>query len=40
MELKIKGVKELRLVLIGLADDNKSGHGDWVDARLISNGSK
>jgi hypothetical protein len=40
MELKIKGIKELRLVLLDLGDGTKNDHGDWVEARLIRNGSK
>jgi alpha-glucosidase (family GH31 glycosyl hydrolase) len=40
MELDIKGVKELRLVLTDLGDGNTDDHGDWVDAKIIHNGSE
>ncbi len=40
IELKIKGVKELRLVLMDLDDGNEFDHGDWIDAKLIRNGSE
>jgi len=40
MDLKIKGVKQLRLVLLDGGDGSKDDHGDWVDARLIQKGSE
>ncbi|MCK4998956.1 MAG: NPCBM/NEW2 domain-containing protein, partial [Anaerohalosphaera sp.] len=40
MELNIKGVKQLRLVLSDLDDGTDNDHADWIDARLIRNGSK
>ena len=40
MELDIKGVKELRLVLLDLGDGSENDHGDWVEARLIRKGSE
>ena len=40
MELNIKGVKELRLELMGLDDGTLDDHGDWVDVKLIRNGSE
>ena len=40
MELKIKGVKELRLVLLDLEDGTQNDHGDWVDAKLVRKGSQ
>ena len=40
MELQIKGVKELRLVLLDLGDGSENDHGDWVDAKLIRKGSE
>lgn len=40
MELNLKGVKELKLVLLPLDDDNDNDHGDWVDAKLIRKGSQ
>ena len=40
LELEIKGVQELRFVLTDLSDGNTADHGDWVDARLIQNGSE
>ena len=40
MELNIKGVKELKLVLLDLGDGSENDHGDWVDAHLIKNGSE
>ncbi|GAA5494893.1 hypothetical protein Rhal01_01058 [Rubritalea halochordaticola] len=40
MELNIKGVKELKLVLLPVDDDNANDHGDWVDAKLIRKGSE
>ena len=40
MELDIKGVKELRLILLDLGDGSENDHGDWVEARLIRKGSE
>jgi hypothetical protein len=40
MELDIKGVKELKLVLLDLGDGSENDHGDWVDAHLIKKGSE
>jgi alpha-glucosidase (family GH31 glycosyl hydrolase) len=40
MELNIKGVKELKLVLLDTGDGSKDDHGDWVDARLILKGGE
>lgn len=40
MELNIKGVKELKLVLLDLGDGTKNDHGDWVDVKLIKKGSE
>lgn len=40
MELNIRGVKELRLVLLDCGDGSENDHGDWVDVKLIRNGSK
>ena len=40
MELNIKGVKELKLVLLDLGDGSENDHGDWVDAHLIKKGSE
>ncbi|MBI9018104.1 MAG: NPCBM/NEW2 domain-containing protein [Phycisphaerae bacterium] len=39
MELNIKGVKELKLILNDLGDGSENDHGDWIDAKLIRNGS-
>jgi len=40
MELEIKGVKELRLVLLDNGDGSKDDHGDWVDVKLVRKGSE
>ena len=40
MDLDIKGVQELRLILLDEGDGNEGDHGDWVDARLIRKGSQ
>jgi len=40
MALDIRGVKELKLVLLDLGDGSENDHGDWVDAKLIRNGSE
>lgn len=40
MELNIKGVKILKLVLLDCGDGSEKDHGDWVDVKLIRNGSK
>lgn len=40
MELNIKGVTELKLVLLPLDDDNANDHGDWTDLQLIKKGSE
>jgi len=40
MELDIKGVKELKLILLDLGDGSDNDHGDWVDAQLIKKGSE
>ncbi|MCP5536400.1 MAG: NPCBM/NEW2 domain-containing protein [Akkermansiaceae bacterium] len=40
MELNLKGVKELRLVLLDTGDGSENDHGDWVDAKLIRKGSE
>ncbi len=39
MELEIKGVKELRLKLLDTGDGSKDDHGDWVDLKLVREGS-
>ena len=40
MDLKINGVKELKLQLLDLGDGSKNDHGDWVDAKLVRKGSE
>jgi len=39
MDLDIKGVKELKLVLLDPRGPGADDHGDWIDARLIRKGS-
>ena len=39
MDLNVKGVKELRLVLLDDGDGSRDDHGDWVDVRLVLKGS-
>ncbi len=39
MDLSIAGVKELRLVLLATDDDTQNNHGDWLDTKLIKQGS-
>lgn len=39
MDLSIAGIKELRLVLLSLDGGSETGHGDWVDAKLVRTGS-
>jgi len=40
MDLTVKGVKNLRLVLLDEGDGDKDDHGDWIDAKLVLKGSK
>jgi len=40
MDLTVKGVKNLRLVLLDEGDGDKDDHGDWMDAKLVLKGSK
>ena len=40
LELNLKGVKQLRLVLLDDGDGSTDDHGDWVDLRLILKGSE
>ena len=40
MALNVKGVKELRLVLLDEGDGNDNDHGDWIDAKLVRKGSQ
>ena len=39
IELNIKGVKELKLVLLDQGDGSKGDHGDWLDIHLIQQGA-
>jgi alpha-glucosidase len=39
MDLDIKGIKQLKLVLLDDHGPTDSDHGDWLDARLIRKGS-
>ena len=39
IELNIRGVKELKLVLLDLGDGSKDDHGDWLDIHLIQLGA-
>jgi len=40
MALDMKGVKELKLVLLDAGDGQTNDHGDWADAKLIRKGSE
>lgn len=40
MDLDVKGVKELKLLLLDEGDGSENDHGDWIDARLIRKGSQ
>ncbi|MFT5199041.1 MAG: alpha-glucosidase [Planctomycetota bacterium] len=39
LDLSIDGVLELRLVLLATGDDTRDNHGDWLDTKLIKQGS-
>lgn len=40
VDLNVKGVKELRLVVLDAGDGSANDHADWVDAKLIRSGSR
>ncbi|AQT69618.1 Alpha-xylosidase [Anaerohalosphaera lusitana] len=40
MDLDIRGVEEVRLVLIDTGETSDKDHGDWVDAKLVLEGSE
>jgi hypothetical protein len=40
LALSIRNIKELRLVLLDQGDGSDNDHGDWVDLKLIRNGSE
>lgn len=40
MDLDVKGIKELKMILINDTGATADDHGDWIDARLIRKGSQ
>lgn len=40
MDLDVKGVNELKMVLLNDAGATSDDHGDWIDARLVRKGSQ